>query len=74
MFWNLVLVTLNLFWIIRLLLDRRPVKLSDDEKQLCQITFRTFTPREMKKFLNFQVGKMQPQVNALSPRINHLKD
>lgn len=50
-FWNLVFVALNVFWIARLLLERRPVKLSDDEKQLCQIAFRTLTPREMKKIL-----------------------
>ena len=35
-----------------MLLERRPVKLSDDEQQLCQIAFRTLTPREMKKILN----------------------
>ena len=50
-FWNLVFMTLNVYWIFRLLLERRPVKLSDDEQQLCQIAFRTLTPREMKKIL-----------------------
>lgn len=50
-FWNLIFVALNLFWIIRLLLERRPVELTDDEQQLCQIAFRTLTPREMKKIL-----------------------
>jgi len=50
-FWNLLFMTLNMFWIARLLLERRPVKLSDDEQQLCQIAFRTLTPREIKKIL-----------------------
>ncbi len=50
-YWNLVFTSLNVFWICRLLLERRPVKLSDDEQQLCQIAFRTLTPREMKKIL-----------------------
>ena len=50
-FWNLLFMTLNIFWITRLLLERRPVKLSDDEQQLCQIAFRTLTPREIKKIL-----------------------
>ena len=49
--WNLIFMILNLFWIVRLLLERRPVKLSDDELQLCQIAFRTLTPREIKKIL-----------------------
>ena len=50
-FWNLVFMSLNIYWICKLLLERRPVKLSDDEQQLCQIAFRTLTPREMKKIL-----------------------
>lgn len=50
-FWNVVFTLLNIFWIFRLLLERRPVKLNDDEKQLCQIAFRTLTPREMKRIL-----------------------
>ena len=50
-FWNLIFVALNAYWIARLFLERRPVKLSDDERQLCQIAFRTLTPREIKKIL-----------------------
>ena len=50
-FWNLVFMSLNVYWICKLLLERRPVKLTDDEQQLCQIAFRTLTPREMKKIL-----------------------
>ena len=50
-FWNLVFMALNIFWIVRLFLERRPVKLSDDELQLCQIAFRTLSPREIKKLL-----------------------
>jgi hypothetical protein len=50
-FWNLVFMSLNIFWIARLYLERRPVSLSDDEQRLCQIAFRTLTPREMKKIL-----------------------
>ena len=50
-YWNRVFMALNVFWICRLLLERRPVKLSDDERRLCQITFRNLTPREMRKIL-----------------------
>lgn len=56
-FWNLLFMTLNLYWIIRLLLERRPVKLSDDELQLCQIAFRTLSPREIKKILKLSSWK-----------------
>ena len=51
-FWNLLFIALNLFWIARLLLERRPVKLTEDEQRLCQIAFHTLTPREMKKILD----------------------
>jgi hypothetical protein len=40
MYWNLVFTALNLSWIVRLLLERRPVKLSEEEKQLCELVFR----------------------------------
>ena len=56
-FWNLVFMALNIYWIARLLFERRPVKLSDDEKQLCQIAFRTLTPREIRKILKLSSWK-----------------
>jgi hypothetical protein len=50
-YWNLVFTALNIYWICRLLLERRPVKLSTDEQRLCELVFRTMTPREMIKLL-----------------------
>ena len=50
-YWNLAFTTLNVFWIIRLLLERRPVTLSEEEQHLCELVFRTMTPREMIKIL-----------------------
>ncbi len=50
-YWNLVFTALNLYWIVRLLLERRPVKLSAEEQRLCELVFRTMTPREMIKIL-----------------------
>ena len=50
-YWNLAFTALNLFWIARLFLERRPVKLSVDEQRLCELVFRTMTPREMMKIL-----------------------
>ncbi len=50
-YWNLAFTALNVFWIIRILLERRPVKLNDDEQRLCELVFRTMTPREMLKIL-----------------------
>lgn len=50
-YWNLAFTALNTFWIIRLLLERRPVKLSEEEQQLCGLVFHTMRPREMLKLL-----------------------
>ncbi len=50
-YWNLVFIVLNIIWIVRLLLERRPVQLSDDEQDLCRLVFGTITPREMIKLL-----------------------
>jgi CRP-like cAMP-binding protein len=50
-YWNLVFAVLNIYWICRLLLERLPVKLSADEQRLCELVFRTMTPREMTKLL-----------------------
>jgi len=50
-YWNLVFAALNIFWITRLLLERRPVKLNEEEQRLCELVFRTMTPREMIKIL-----------------------
>ena len=44
MYWNLAFTALNLFWIVRLFLERRPVKLSAKEQRLCELVFRTMTP------------------------------
>ena len=51
-YWNLAFTALNLFWIVRLLLERRPVKLTTEQQRLCELVFRTMTPREMIKILN----------------------
>ncbi len=51
MYWNLAFTALNLYWIVRLFLERRPVKLSDQEQQLCELAFHTMKPREMLKIL-----------------------
>lgn len=50
-YWNLGFTSLNIYWICRLLLERRPVKLTEDEGRLCELVFRTMTPREMIKIL-----------------------
>ena len=56
-YWNILFITLNFFWIARLLLERRPVQLTAEEKQLCELVFRLVSPREMISLL--KIGKWE---------------
>jgi hypothetical protein len=50
-YWNLVFTAVNVYWIGRLLLERRPPTLSAAEQRLWELVFRTMTPREIIKLL-----------------------
>lgn len=49
--WNLVFLVINLAQIWVLILERRPVRLRDDEQRLYQLVFRSLRPREFVKLL-----------------------
>jgi hypothetical protein len=49
--WNLVFLVINVAQIWILILERRPVKLREDEQRLHQLVFRTLRPRELVKLL-----------------------
>jgi hypothetical protein len=44
--WALVFTSINLFQIVRIYLERRPVRLSDDEQTLYDLAFQSIRPRE----------------------------
>ena len=50
-YWNMAFTALNIYWIVRLTLERRPIELSEEEQQLCELAFHTMKPREMMKLL-----------------------
>jgi hypothetical protein len=50
-YWNLVFSAINVYQIYALILERRPVRLSEEEQKLYQLAFRTLTPREFVKLL-----------------------
>ena len=56
-YWNILFIALNFFWIARLLHERRPVQLTAEEKQLCELVFRLISPREMISLL--KIGTWQ---------------
>ena len=47
--WNLVFVGINLFWVARLLLERRSVQLTEDEQRLRQFCFPLLNPADVAK-------------------------
>lgn len=49
--WNLVFVVLNLYWIVRLLFERRPVSMNEEQARLHQLAFNTMKPRDMLTLL-----------------------
>ena len=46
-YWNLVFIVLNLYWIVRLIFERWRVRLNEAEERLHKPVFRTVTPRAM---------------------------
>jgi len=56
-YWNVLFIVLNIFWITRLLIERRPVQLTEDEQHLCEMVFRLVSPREMINLL--KTGKWE---------------
>jgi hypothetical protein len=44
--WSTVFIAINAYWIVRLILERRPVHLTPDEARLRKLSFPSLTPRE----------------------------
>ncbi len=55
--WNIGFAVINIFRICLLLLERRPVKLGEDDQKLYSASFRCLTPREYLKLLSFASWK-----------------
>lgn len=53
--WTCLFMAINLYHVTRILLERRPVKLSADQQRLYDLAFGNFKPREFLKLL--KVGK-----------------
>lgn len=46
--WNVVFIAINCYWIVRLLIERRPVHFTPDEARLRQLSFASLTPPEAR--------------------------
>jgi hypothetical protein len=67
-YWNLLFVALNAFWIGRLILQRRPVQLTDEQEQLCRLVFHSIAPREMLAMLKFAEWKNAEPGECFAPQ------
>lgn len=50
--WSVVFTIINIYQAARLILERRPVKLSPEEEQVRQLAFRDLAPRELLRLLS----------------------
>jgi hypothetical protein len=59
-YWNVLFVSINLFQIYLLLLERRPVRLRDEEQQLYNMAFRSLSPRDFVRLIGLAQWKELP--------------
>ncbi|MEM9257676.1 MAG: cyclic nucleotide-binding domain-containing protein [Pseudomonadota bacterium] len=52
--WNLLFLSINLYWIVKLFLERRPVPFTEEQRRLYEATFRNLSEREALRL--FQLG------------------
>ena len=46
--WNAVFISINCYWIVRLIVERRPVHFTADEEELRRLSFPSLTPHEAR--------------------------
>lgn len=46
--WSVVFIVINVYWIVRLMIERRPVHFTPDEARLRQLSFPSLTPQEAR--------------------------
>ena len=63
--WNVVFIAINIYWITKLVLDRRPVPFTDDERRLYQLAFRNMTEQDAFKLFRMGEWSSHPAGTAL---------
>jgi hypothetical protein len=63
-YWNVLFIAINVYWIIRLAIERRPVHFTDDEARLKAIAFPSLTAQEAKNL--FGMGTWDDVTPGLS--------
>jgi hypothetical protein len=58
--WNVVFIAINIYWIAKLALERRPVPFTDEERRLYQLAFRNMKERDAFKLFRLGAWSSQP--------------
>lgn len=63
--WNLFFTAINIYWIIRIMLERRPVPFTHEERHLYETALRNFTEQEAFKLLRMGTYETVPSGTSL---------
>jgi len=63
--WNTFFLCINLYWIARLLAERRPAPFTEEERHLYAIALQNLTERDAFKFLRMAERKTVPEGTVL---------
>jgi len=66
--WTALFLAINLYHITRILLERRPVRFTPEERQLYDLTFQSFEPRDFLKLVEFGEWKTATRGDKLLNR------
>lgn len=58
--WNALFIAINVYWIVRLSIERRPVSFTPDESRLRLISFPSLTPREARNLFSMGIWEVVP--------------
>jgi hypothetical protein len=73
--WTALFLVINSYHIVRILLERRPVKFTPDEQRLYDLTFQRFEPREFLKLLKlgeWKTARRDEKVLTSGTEISHI--
>jgi len=58
--WNLIFTGINIFWITKLMLERRPVQFTDDETRIYQLALRSLNKHQALKLFRLGTWTSEP--------------
>ena len=72
--WNVLFITINVSWIICILLERRPPRLTEEQQRLHALTFHSCTPRQMLQILRLGMEEQAPVDTVILEQGKNVED